>query len=560
MALGDEVRHEAEQQRQQQGGDVLAVDVRVRHEDDLVVAELRDVELLVDPGAQGRDDGLDLGVLEHPVEARLLHVEDLATQRKDRLVHGVAAGLRRTAGRVALHDVELGGHRILGAAVRQLARQPAQVGRGLAAHQLARLARRHTRLGRGHRLVHDGLGLRRVGVEPEGHMLVDHALDVRTDLRVAQLRLGLALELRLRHTHGHDRGETLAAVLARELRVLLLDQLVRQGVLVHQRGQRRTETLLVRAALMGVDGVGEGVHRLLVTRVPLHGDLDLVVRTLGVEAHDGRVDGGLSLVQVVDVVHQAVRVVVDDLFLTLLRRLRSLAGGCLGLLDIAVVEGGTVDGRGGVARFGQRLQLELGVADPLILEGDGQALVEERHLLQAARDRVVVEGNGLEDLGVRPEPDRRAGAAGVTAFDQLLRDGVVEVLDPVLAVALDVGLDAGRQGVDHGDTHAVQAAGDRVGIRVELAAGVQLGHDDLDGRRTGGVHLHGNAAAVVEHLHAAVGQQGDFNLGGVTRHRLIDRVVHDLPHQVVQTTGAGRTDVHARTLPDSFEALEDRDR
>src|SRR5690606_36352773 len=129
----------------------------------------------------------------------------------------------------------------------------------------------------------------------------------------------------------------------------------------------------------------------------------------------------------------------------------------------------------------------------------------------------------------RPEPDRRAGAAGVTAFDQLLRDGVVEVLDPVLAVALDVGLDAGRQGVDHGDTHAVQAAGDRVGIRVELAAGVQLGHDDLDGRRTGGVHLHGNAAAVVEHLHAAVGQQGDFNLGGVTRHRLIDRVVHDLP-------------------------------
>jgi hypothetical protein len=45
----DERAHEAEQQRQQQGADVLAVDVGVRHEHHLVVAQLGDVELLVDP-------------------------------------------------------------------------------------------------------------------------------------------------------------------------------------------------------------------------------------------------------------------------------------------------------------------------------------------------------------------------------------------------------------------------------------------------------------------------------------------------------------------------------
>src|SRR3712207_8448710 len=48
-------RSEPEQQGQQQRADVLAVDVGVRHQDDLVVAQLRDVELVVDAGAEGGD-------------------------------------------------------------------------------------------------------------------------------------------------------------------------------------------------------------------------------------------------------------------------------------------------------------------------------------------------------------------------------------------------------------------------------------------------------------------------------------------------------------------------
>ena len=280
--------------------------------------------------------------------------------------------------------------------------------------------------------------------------------------------------------------------------------------------------------------------------------------TLGVETDDRRVDDVLALVEVVDVVHQPVRVVVRHLLLALLRRLRGLAGRRL--LHLGVVEAGAVDELGGVTLLGDRLELELLLGDPLILERDGQALVEEGHLLQTTRDRVVVEVGGLEDLRVRPEPDGRAGAPGVTALDELLRHGVVEVLDPVLAVALDVGLKMGRQGVDHGDADAVETTGHRVGVGVELAAGVQLGHDDLDGRSAGGVHLDGDATAVIDDLDATVGQQGHLDLARVTGHRLIDGVVHDLPHQVVQAARTGRTDVHAGALADSFEALEDRDR
>ena len=74
---------------------------------DLVVAPLLDVELLPHPGADGGDEGLDLEVLEHLVEAGPLDVEDLAADREDRLAQRVAGGDGRAAGRVALDDEQL---------------------------------------------------------------------------------------------------------------------------------------------------------------------------------------------------------------------------------------------------------------------------------------------------------------------------------------------------------------------------------------------------------------------------------------------------------------------
>ena len=67
MAFGDEVWHEAEKQGEQQRCDVLAVNVGVGHQHDLVVAQLVDVELIVDAGTQCGDDRLDFGVLQNLV-------------------------------------------------------------------------------------------------------------------------------------------------------------------------------------------------------------------------------------------------------------------------------------------------------------------------------------------------------------------------------------------------------------------------------------------------------------------------------------------------------------
>ena len=143
MAPLDELPHLAVEEGQQQRPDVRPVDIGVGHDDDLVVAHLEGVELvLADPGAETLDEGPDLLRGQHPVEARLLDVEDLAPQRQDRLESPIAALFGRTAGRIALDDEDLGELRVALRTVGELARQ----GRGLegafAPGELARLARR----------------------------------------------------------------------------------------------------------------------------------------------------------------------------------------------------------------------------------------------------------------------------------------------------------------------------------------------------------------------------------------------------------------------------------
>ena len=117
----------------------------------------------------------------------------------------------------------------------------------------------------------------------------------------------------------------------------------------------------MRAALVGVDGIGKGVNGLLIALVPLQRYLYLVVLALRIEGNDGRVDRGLGLIEVLDVVGQAIWVVEGYLLAALLlcRSVLRLAGffveGIAGVRGI--IEGGFI--RAGLAGFciGDFLQL-----------------------------------------------------------------------------------------------------------------------------------------------------------------------------------------------------------
>jgi hypothetical protein len=123
MPLLDELVHLSVEEREQQGTDVRAVHVGVRHDDDGVVAELVEVDPAgtVYAAAQGGDQRANLRRAQHALEPRTLDVEDFATQRQDGLVPSIAAHLGASTRAVSLDDVQLRSRRILGLAVGQLA-------------------------------------------------------------------------------------------------------------------------------------------------------------------------------------------------------------------------------------------------------------------------------------------------------------------------------------------------------------------------------------------------------------------------------------------------------
>jgi hypothetical protein len=68
-----------------------------------------------------------------------------------------------------------------------------------------------------------------------------------------------------------------------------------------------------------------------------------------------------------------------------------------------------------------------------------------------------------------------------------------------------------------------------------------------------------DAPAVVADGHGAVGVDRHVDRVAVTRQGLVDGVVDDLVHEVVQAALAGRADVHAGALANGLQPLEDGD-
>ena len=83
-----------------------------------------------------------------------------------------------------------------------------------------------------------------------------------------------------------------------------------------------------------------------------------------------------------------------------------------------------------------------------------------------------------------------------------------------------------------------RSAGNFVRRRIELSAGMQLGHHNLRGWNFFAVDVHRvdrNAAAVVDDRDGVVEVDGDFDLVGVSGERFVDGVVDDFIDQVMQS-------------------------
>ena len=194
----------------------------------------------------------------------------------------------------------------------------------------------------------------------------------------------------------------------------------------------------------------------------------------------------------------------------------------------------------------------------LIGNDDADAGIQEcllTHTLQ--KDFVIIPG-GLKDLRIRLKGDGRAGLLGIADdFQRFFILAAVEMLEMLMRAVLDVDLQPFGQRIDDRSADAVQTAGDLVAAAAELTAGMEHGIHDRCRRDTlGRVDAGRDAASVIGHADDVIRQDIDGNFRTEAGKRLINGVIDDLIHEVMQTVNARRADIHARTLPDRVKTLQ----
>ena len=436
----------------------------------------------------------------------------------------VTALLGRAAGGVTFDEEEFGLGRIALLTISELAWQAGDAHRALAAH-FARAASGFARGGGIDHLLDDRLGIAGVFLEPFAHFVAHQRFERRAHFGRDQLVFGLAGELGVRQLDADDGGQAFAHILARKADLFLLQHPRTLGVIVERAGQRGAEGREVRAAVALGDVVGEGEHVLVVGIVPFQCDVDTDPVLLGRDRDR--------------LAHQRLLVAIE-------------------IFD----EGGD-----------PALEIEIVFKHFLvaqIAQLDAHARIEERQLAVTVFELLEIEfGDVLEGVVAGLEGHAGALLAGRRiALDDQRRDGIAvgEPHPVLLAFAPDGEFEPFGQGVDHRNADTVQAARDLVGVVVrgvlELPARVQLGHDHL-GRRHAffGVHAGGNAAPVIFHRNRAIGVQFDQNEVAMPRQRLVDGIVRDFEHHVVQARSVvGIADIHPRALAHRIEAFENLDR
>ncbi len=166
-----------------------------------------------------------------------------------------------------------------------------------------------------------------------------------------ELALGLPFELRLRQLHRYHGDQAFAHVVAGDgdFVFLLLEHARGAGEIIDGAGQRGAKAGKVRAAIDGVDGVGEGKDVFRVAVVVLQRDFHFHVVALALDG-DGRI--------------------VQHLL------------AAIEMLD-------ELDDAAGEAKLG-------GFVAALVLQRDLQALVQKGQLAQPLRQQVVAEDGRLE--------------------------------------------------------------------------------------------------------------------------------------------------------------------
>ncbi len=101
----------------------------------------------------------------------------------------------------------------------------------------------------------------------------------------------------------------------------------------------------------------------------------------------------------------------------------------------------------------------------------------------------------------------------------------------------------------------MQAAGNLIAAVTEFAAGMQNSHNNLNGRFAYLMHINRYSAPVIADGNTVVFMYFYFNQRTITGQSLVDTVIDNLIHQMVQAPAGNAADIHTRAFAHSFQAF-----
>ena len=204
------------------------------------------------------------------------------------------------------------------------------------------------------------------------------------------------------------------------------------------------------------------------------------------------------------------------------------------------------------------LAVTLSIYHTFVFQHNLDSRIQERQLTHTVREDIPVINGLREDRVVRPELHERTRLALLPVTRSLrLRDHMHRsqrfafriILAVDLAVTIDLHVHLLRERVHAAHTHTVQTTGHLVAVFIKLTTGVEHGHHDLQrGFMLLRVHIYRNTTTVILHGNGVILIDMNRDLVAETGERLVDRVIHYLIHQVVQTLQRDIADIHRRPL------------
>ena len=309
MAFENQLRHKTVKQGQQQGGDVGSVHVRIRHDNDLVVAQLFDVEIIAvalgKSASEGIDHGLDLRIGQHLVDACLFHIQNLAPDGKDCLEHAVSCHLGAASGGISLHNKDLALGRVPGFAVGQFSvgiKGEFLLGQHIGPGPFLGLAD-FSRLLRAAYDIFQGF---QVPVKEADDLLSRYLGHHLGRVLIVQFCFGLSFKPWVRVLDGHHRSHAVPHIGSRKVGVLFLQNTGLPGVGIDHVGKHGLEAGEMGSALGIVDIVAEAQDIFVKFVNVLEGNLHRDSLALSLEVDD-LMDGFLGFVYVLYESGDAVR-------------------------------------------------------------------------------------------------------------------------------------------------------------------------------------------------------------------------------------------------------------